>query len=105
MTLFDSVGPSHWGASPTKFGQIMYNIVQKLTETGYEASGTTVTAYPISFLTITGVFSMGTEVIIVLRNHTECPIQSFCGQNWVTCFSFPLSYLDNVSVTAHRFPW
>ena len=79
--LFDSVGPSHWGASPTKFGQIMYNIVQKPIETGHEASGTTVTAYLISFLTITGVFSIGTEVVIILRYHTERPIQSFCGQN------------------------
>ena len=63
MTLFDSVGPSHWGASPTKFRQIMYNIVQKPIETGHEASGTTVIAYLISFLTITGVFSMETEVV------------------------------------------
>ena len=82
----------------------MYNIVQKPIETGHEASGTTVTAYPISFLTITGVFSIGMEVVITLCYHTEHPIQLFCGQNWVTCFSFPLSYLDNISVTAHRFP-
>ena len=83
----------------------MYNIVQKPIEIGHEASGTTVTAYLISFLTITGVFSMGTEVVITLHYHTKHPIQSFCSQNWVMCFSFPLSYLDNVSVTAHRFPW
>ena len=83
----------------------MYNIVQKPIETGHEASSTTVTAYLISFLTITGVFSMGTEVIIALRYRTKCPILSFCGQNWVMCFSFPLSYSDNISVTAHRFPW
>ena len=81
MTLFDSVGPSHWGASPTKFWQIMYSIVQKPIETGHEVSGTTVTAYLISFLTITGVFSMGTEVVIILHYCTECPIPSFCGQN------------------------
>ena len=105
MTLFNSVGPSHWGASPTKFRWIIYNIVQKPIETGHEASGTTVTAYLILFLTITGVFSMGMEVIITLRYCTKCPILLFCGQNWVTCFSFPLSYLDNVSVTAHRFLW
>ena len=71
MTLFDSVGPSHWGANPTKFGWIMYNIVQKPIETCHEASGTTVTAHLILFLTITGVFSMGTEVIIVLCYHTK----------------------------------
>ena len=73
MTLFDSVGPSHWGASPTKLRQIMYNIVQKPIETGHEAPGTTVTIYPISFSTTTGVFSMGMEIIINLRYHTEHP--------------------------------
>ena len=52
----------------------MYNIVQKPIETGHEASGTTVTAYLISFLTITGVFSMGMEVIIALHYCTEHPI-------------------------------
>ena len=49
MTLFDSVGPSHWGVSPTKLRWIMYNIVQKPIETGHEASDTTVTAYLILF--------------------------------------------------------
>ena len=83
----------------------MYNIVQKPIEIGHKVSGTTVTVYPISFLTITGVFSMGTEAIIILRYCTKRPIQSFCGQNWVMCLSFPLSYLDNVLVTANRFPW
>ena len=75
MTLFDYVGPSHWGASPTKFRQIMYNIVQKPVETGHEASGTTVTAYLILFLTITGVFSMGTESLslcIIAQNVLSC---------------------------------
>ena len=80
MTLFNSVGPSHWGASPTKLRQIMYNIVQKPIETGHEAPGTTVTAYLISFSTITGVFSMGMEVVIIVCYYTECPIQLFCGQ-------------------------
>ena len=79
MTLFDYVGLSHLGASPTKFGQIKYNIVQKPIETGHEASGTTVTAYLILFLTITGVFSMGTEVVIALRYCMERSILSFCG--------------------------
>ena len=79
MTLFDSVGPSHWGASPTELRQIMYNIVQKPIETGHEAPGTTVTAYLILFSTITGVFSM--EVIITSHYHTEHFIQLFCGQN------------------------
>ena len=80
MTLFDSVGPSHWGAGPTKLRQIMYNIVQKPIETGHEAPGTTVTAYLISFSTITSVFSMGREVIITSRYHTEHFIQLFCGR-------------------------
>ena len=81
MTLFDSVGPSLWGAGPTKLRWIMYNIVQKPIETGHEALGTTVTAYLILFSTITGVFSMGMEVVIALRYCTECFIQSFCCQN------------------------
>ena len=59
----------------------MYNIVQKPIETGHEASGTTVTAYLILFLTITGVFSMGMEVIIALRYRTEHPIQLFGSQD------------------------
>ena len=80
MTLFDSVGLSHWGASPTKLRWIMYNIVQKPIETGHEASGTTVTTYLILFFTITGVISMGTEVTIALRYCTERPIQLFYGQ-------------------------
>ena len=45
MTLFDSVGPSHWGAGPTKLKWIMYKFVQKPIETCYEAPGTTATAY------------------------------------------------------------
>ena len=74
MTLFVSVGPSHWGAGPTKLRRIMYNIVQKPIETGHEAPGTTVTAYLISFSTITGVFSMGMEVIVASHYHMEHPI-------------------------------
>ena len=59
----------------------MYNIVQKPIETGHEASGTTVTGYLILFGTITGVFSMGIEVVITLCYCTEHPIQSFSSQD------------------------
>ena len=79
MTLFDSVGPSHWGAWSYKIKVDYVQHCTKPTETGHEAPGTTVTAYLISFPTITGVFSM--EVIITSCYRTECFIQSFCGQN------------------------
>ena len=90
MTLFDFVGPSHWGASPIKFEQIMYNIVQKPIENGYKVSGTTVTVYLILFLTITGLFPWEWNLLSFLCYWTEHFIVTFYSQNWVTHFSFPI---------------
>ena len=91
MTLFAFVGLSHSGAISIKFGWIMYNIVQKPIDNGHRVPGTTVTVYLISFLTITAVFfSWGHILLSFLCSWAEHLIVTFCSQNWVTHFLFPI---------------